>query len=256
MRGSNHSSLRCLLDDDADAVRLARNRRLRSLTLSVSLQALFITVVVVAPLLATGKLQLQTQPPVIVFRGRPEPYQPQRQSGSQQSSRRHSTSILENLVQPARIPAKVPTVFEDPPQIGEPGPKSCVGCSPNGQIDPPPWLTGADKGPRPAMPDVKAPAPTRPVRVTGPIQEARLINRVDPTYPVLCKQMRLEGSLVVRAIIGRDGEMRELNYVSGNPCFLQNSMDAISKWRYRPTILNGEPVEVETTITVVFKLNR
>ena len=83
-----------------------------------------------------------------------------------------------------------------------------------------------------------------------------LVNKVTPQYPPLCRQMRLEGEIVLRAIISREGTVQQLAYVSGPACFLQHSMNAVAQWRYRPTLLNGQPVEVETTIRVVFRLNR
>jgi protein TonB len=68
--------------------------------------------------------------------------------------------------------------------------------------------------------------------------------------------MRLAGTVVLHAIISRDGHIDALEVVSGSPFFVQAALDAVREWRYRPTLLNGEPVEVETTITVVFQLRR
>lgn len=255
MRDSN--SLRCLLDDDADTVRQARTRRLRSLAASVSFQALFITVVVVAPLLATGKLQNHWETPTPIYYGLQGEYKPPRTTGTpaKQTKRQYTPSAF---VAPTVVPTDLPKPGADGPADGpsstDIGLPVCPNCRP--EIGLPPLLEKPNVRITPPTPEVRPPTPPRAARISEPVQEAKLINRVQPTYPVLCKQMRLEGSLVLRAMIGRDGEMRELTYVSGNPCFLQNSMDAISQWRYRPTILNGEAVEVETTITVVFKLNR
>ena len=106
------------------------------------------------------------------------------------------------------------------------------------------------------MPEVRSATPAKPVLVSRPLQEAKLIHRIDPVYPALCKHMRLEGEVVLRAIVSRDGTMSELTYVRGPACFVQNAMNAVAQWRYRPTILNGQPVEVESTVTVIYKLNR
>lgn len=255
MRDSN--SLHCLLEDDPEAVRLARSRRARSLALSISLQALFIAVVVVAPLLATGKLALQTQPPIVIYKGHYTPIEVRSQGDAapRPDSTGH-TFVTTKPMQPNKIPDSMVTNLEDGPWQ-EPGkvPGGCPNCREDGLI--PPIFGDPAKIPTVPPPVEIRPAP-RPamIRVGQPIQEAKLIHRVDPTYPPLCRQIHLEGSLVLRAIIGRDGSMRELHYVRGNACFLQYSMDALSQWRYQPTLLNGEPVEVETTITVVFKLNR
>jgi len=71
---------------------------------------------------------------------------------------------------------------------------------------------------------------------------------------VLALQLRKEGTVVLHAIIGRDGRINALQVVNGSPFFTQAALDAVRQWRYRPTILDGEPVEVETTITVMFQL--
>jgi protein TonB len=92
--------------------------------------------------------------------------------------------------------------------------------------------------------------------VSQPVQEALLVNRVEPRYPPLAVQMRLEGKVELRAIIGRDGSIHSLEVLSGHPLFLEETKRAIVQWRYQPTLLNGEPVEVETRITVVFTLQR
>jgi protein TonB len=85
---------------------------------------------------------------------------------------------------------------------------------------------------------------------------ARLVHRVEPRYPVLAKQMGLSGRVELRAIIARDGTVRDLQVLSGHPMFVRDTLEAILKWRFQPTLLNGEPVEVETRITVIFTLNR
>lgn len=80
------------------------------------------------------------------------------------------------------------------------------------------------------------------------------IHRVEPRYPALARQIRLAGTVQLRAIIGIDGAVRKLEVESGHPLLAKAALDAVHQWRYRPTRLNGEPVEVETTITVIFEL--
>jgi protein TonB len=81
-----------------------------------------------------------------------------------------------------------------------------------------------------------------------------LINRVMPQYPAIARTAHVSGTVELHAIIAKDGSIEELSYVAGPPLLLKASMDAVRQWRYRPTLLNGEPVEVETTIDVVFNL--
>lgn len=251
MRDSN--SLRCLLDDDAEAVGTARRRKLRSLVISVSMQVLFLTAVIVLPMLATGKMPLQTQPPVIVFRGRPAPYEaPARDPGSRSSSTRPRFVPTDRVLAPVRFPDRAEVIVDGPPEIGRGNDQpTCPGCRPDGVMNPP-FSIPSGSGPAPPMPEVRPTPTAKPLLVSRSIQEAKVIHRVDPVYPPLCRQMRLEGELVLRAIIGRDGAMTELTYVRGPACFVQNAMNAVAQWRYRPTILNGQPVEVETTITVIY----
>ena len=79
-----------------------------------------------------------------------------------------------------------------------------------------------------------------------------LIRRVEPVYPVLARQTRREGRVEMRAIIGTDGTIRSLQVVSGDPIFLASAREAVEQWRYKPTVLNGQPVEIDTYITVVY----
>ena len=85
--------------------------------------------------------------------------------------------------------------------------------------------------------------------------EAMLVHRVLPEYPAPAKWIHLAGTVVLRATIGTDGTVRNLITVSGNPILTQAARSAVQQWRYRPTMLNGQAVEVETEITVNFVLN-
>jgi protein TonB len=95
----------------------------------------------------------------------------------------------------------------------------------------------------------------RAVKISEPVQRALLISRPEPRYPPLAMQTRKEGTVLLHAIISRDGRISDLEVVSGSPWFVQAALEAVRQWRYRPTILNGEPVEVETSITVIFRLS-
>lgn len=81
-----------------------------------------------------------------------------------------------------------------------------------------------------------------------------LIHRVEPVYPVLAKQTHREGRVELRAIIGTDGTIRSLQIVSGDPLFLMSAKEAVEQWRYKPTVLNGQPVEIDTYITVIYSM--
>ena len=83
-----------------------------------------------------------------------------------------------------------------------------------------------------------------------------LIRRVEPVYPPLAWQIHREGRVELRALISTDGTIQSLQVISGDPFFLQSALDAVRQWRYRPTVLNGQPVEIETYITVIYTLQR
>ena len=93
-----------------------------------------------------------------------------------------------------------------------------------------------------------------PVELSESVVQAQLISRIEPRYPTLALETRTQGTVRLRAIISRDGRITALEVLSGHPLLVQAALDAVRQWRYRPTMLNGEPVEVETSITVYFRL--
>jgi protein TonB len=95
---------------------------------------------------------------------------------------------------------------------------------------------------------------TGPVRVSGMVVEGMLIEKRMPVYPVIAKATGTQGTVVLQATISRTGTIENLRVASGPAMLQQTAMDAVKTWRYRPYLLNGEPVEVETTVNVVFKL--
>jgi periplasmic protein TonB len=100
------------------------------------------------------------------------------------------------------------------------------------------------------------PPPKGPTRVTlgGQVQAAKLVTQPQPVYPPLARQARITGQVILHAVIDKDGRVEELEVVSGHPLLVQSALAAVKQWRYQPTLLNGDPVEVDTTITVSFVL--
>ena len=94
----------------------------------------------------------------------------------------------------------------------------------------------------------------RPPRVSR-VMEGNLIYRVQPQYPPLARQARIQGIVVLRAMISREGKIENLQIITGHPLLVKSAMDAVLQWRYRPNYLNNEPVEVETQVTVNFTLS-
>lgn len=115
--------------------------------------------------------------------------------------------------------------------------------------------TAAPPPPPPPVKEVKQAAPQR-IRVGGNVQAANLIRKITPQYPPLAKQARVQGTVKFQAIIGKDGTIQNLQLISGHPLLVPAATDAVKQWMYRPTLLNGEPVEVVTQIDVNFTLSQ
>jgi protein TonB len=107
--------------------------------------------------------------------------------------------------------------------------------------------------PPPPLPPPKPPQ-SQPIRVGGDIQNALAINRPNPVYPPLARQARIQGTVLLEALISKGGTIENLKIISGHPLLAPAAVEAVRHWRYRPTLLNGEPVEVQTTIEVHFSL--
>jgi len=94
----------------------------------------------------------------------------------------------------------------------------------------------------------------RRVPVDGDVEFTKLVERVEPTYPPLALQTRIQGTVHLHAIIATDGSVEELEVISGHPLLVPSALDAVRKWRFLPTTVNGQPVEVDTTIDVIYAL--
>ena len=159
----------------------------------------------------------------------------------------------QHLMTPSQIPSSIP-IFHDTeilpaPEIGEgfsvPGGTGLLGAR-NSVLD----------GLRDGIGYVPPPPPvlsTPQMRVSH-MMEGNLLHRIDPIYPSLARQARVQGSVVLRAVIDRDGRIENLQVVSGHPLLVQAALDAVRQWRYRPYLLNEQPIEVETQITMNFVL--
>jgi protein TonB len=110
--------------------------------------------------------------------------------------------------------------------------------------------------PPPPPPKVEKPVTPQRIRVGGNVQAANLIRKVTPVYPPLAKQARVQGTVRFTAVISKDGTIQQLSMVSGHPLLVQAAQDAVKQWLYKPTLLNGEPVEVVTQIDVNFTLSQ
>jgi len=165
------------------------------------------------------------------------------------------------LMAPKVIPKEIAMIKEDelPPVSGGAGvvggiPGGIPGGTPGGVIGG--IISSVPQAAPPPPPVVAAPKPVAPqrIRVGGNVQQAKLLNQPKPVYPPLAKQARIQGTVRFNAIIGRDGAIQNLTVVSGHPLLVPSALEAVRQWRYQPTLLNGEPVEVVTQIDVNFTL--
>jgi protein TonB len=116
--------------------------------------------------------------------------------------------------------------------------------------------TAAPPPPPPPPPPVKKEAPITRIKVGGNVQGAKIIKKTAPIYPPLAKSARVSGVVHLAAVIAKDGTIQELHSLGGPALLIAAAMDAVKSWVYVPTLLNGEPVQVETTIDVNFTLNQ
>jgi len=105
-------------------------------------------------------------------------------------------------------------------------------------------------------PVLAPPKPAAPARIKqgGEVTAASIITQTRPAYPALARQARIQGTVVLHAIIDKEGKVAQLEVVSGHPLLVQSAIEAVRQWRYKPTQLNGDPVEVDTTIQVTFTM--
>ena len=108
----------------------------------------------------------------------------------------------------------------------------------------------------PVLAKTPVPTPVKRMRVASRVAEANLIHDVAPQYPPEAGRARIEGAVVLMAVIGKDGSVQDVRVESGLPILAQAAIDAVKQWRYRPYLLNGEPVEVDSRITINFTLSR
>jgi protein TonB len=155
-------------------------------------------------------------------------------------------------MQPSRVPNSIAKGNDEPASlapIGDIGTGPDLGNLPFGVGGPLPWnISGGHP-----IPSIRPVTTVREFR-TSKLMEGNLIRRIAPAYPPLARSARIQGSVVVSALISKAGTIENLQVLSGHPMLVASAIEAIRQWRYRPYILNSEPIEVETQITVTFSL--
>ena len=157
---------------------------------------------------------------------------------------------------PTKIPTKVEMIKEEeapPPMTGGGVIGGVPGGIPGGQLG---GVIGGIISASSTLNAVPKLAPVMPkrLRISQGVISGQLIRKLEPRYPPLAQQARIQGQVVLNAVISKTGVVENLELVSGHPMLVPAALDAVRQWRYRPYLLNGEPVEVETTITVTFHI--
>src|SRR6266496_1550950 len=230
---------------------------------SFVLQSVLVGVLVALPLIFTDTLpkkQLMTYlvapPPPPPPPPPPAPAAPVVKAVPKPVSRVADTGQLKA---PTKIPEKVAIVKEEepPPSLpsaaegvvgGVPGgiPGGTVGGVPGGVI-------GGIPDVKPAPPPPPPPPPQR-IKISAGVTAGLRERMVSPVYPPLAKAARISGTVVLQAVIGKDGTIQRLKALSGHPMLIPSAIEAVSQWKYKPYFLNGQPVEVDTQVTVNFVL--
>jgi periplasmic protein TonB len=239
----------CLVDGDAEGLKRARQLRLKALAASMIFEGMLLAAMLLLPLITPGVLpkiynvtplppyagggnshpQTQIRPPHEIRDG---PYYPVNQSRPT-----FNRNEAENTgAEPPGIDSELGS-GQGPGGIG-PG----IGGG-----------TGIETGD--VVPLPPRPHSEKPIKISIGVMEGSLVHRVQPVYPPLAEHGRISGDVTLRATIATDGTVKDVQVLNGNPIFARAALDAVRQWRYRPTLLNGEPVEVDTFITVKFVLN-
>ena len=236
-----------------------RKRKAFATTTSIIVNCVAIGILVVVPLLFTEDLPKAQLLTFLVAPPPPPPPPPPAAAQAQRVVKQIETDLLSSgkLRTPTKIPQKIEMLKEDetPPMPTSGGVVGGVpGGIPGGQLGGVIGGIVSATSNLAAVPKFIPVAPQR-VRISQGVTKGLLIHRVEPSYPMLAKQARVQGEVVLSAIINTNGEIENLQLVSGHPMLVPQAIAAVKQWRYKPYLLNGQPVEVETTITVIFSLS-
>ncbi len=229
-----------------------KTRRGRTTVLSAALQLTILGTLVLLPLIYTDAL------PRVQMLGTLLPPPPSAARAPSAPPHRGSRPVISEVHDGRlRLPTSMPVharVIEDPapPDAGGCG-DSCMGV---------PGGTGPELAKNPLLNGVLSPTTPPPARptteriiVSRGVTEGHLLRRVQPEYPPLARQARIEGDVLLRAVIGRDGSIQALSVVSGHPFLARAALEAVQQWRYQPFLLSGRAVEVDSEVLVRFRLS-
>jgi protein TonB len=220
--------------------------------LSMVFQTAFLAVLILIPLIYTEALPKTMMATLLVAPPPPPPPPPPPIAQIVHVKPQVHLMDAGKLVTPKVIPKDIKIIKEDAPDMSAGMTGGVVGGVAGGQMG---GVIGGVIGGVGAAPPPPKPTQTR-IRQGGNVTAAKLMNKVQPQYPPLARQTRISGTVRLHAIIGKNGAVEQLEVMSGHPLLVQAALDAVRQWKYQATTLNGEPVEVDTTIDVIFSLNQ
>jgi len=240
----------CLMEGDAEQQRRQRNIRRRSLAISIAAQGAILTTLILVSLFGKPQsIALANVTPV-------PPYSRYRDVSQDSGARHRHPEGPQNQCRFCAPPNIPPTIVtHDAITSGNQNdnvPPEGIG---DGLIGGPAVLSFDSERHGPIPPNATETQVKRPrvVRMTT-LDPAMLIHRVEPVYPILAKQTHREGRVELRARIATDGSIQSLQVVGGDPMFYQSALEAVGQWHYRATILNGQAVEIDTSVTVIYTM--
>ena len=232
-----------------------KTKRGATTLVSFILQVALVGVLVILPLVFTEALPKQQLMTFLVAPPPPPPPPPPPAATPIKTVKVVQTDIVNGQLRtPTKIPEKVQMIKEEespPPVMSASGVVGGVpGGVPGGQMG---GVIGGIISSTPmAVPKVATP---QRVRVSQGVSQGLLVKKVQPAYPPLARQARIQGQVILQAEISKDGTIENLRLISGHPMLAPSAIEAVKQWRYKPYMLNGEPVAVETTVMVNFTLS-
>jgi periplasmic protein TonB len=223
---------------------MAHTHKPWSVGVSVLLEAGILGVLLLIPLIYTQTLPTSVMNTFLVAPPPPAPPPPPQQAVVKQAPQK--TFAVNHMEAPTVIPKQIEVAKDEAPPSVAPSDTAGVAGG-TGDV-----LGGIGTGAAPPPPPAAA-APAR-IKVGGDVQAASLLKQVTPAYPNIAKTAHVSGTVTLHAIISKDGSIEKLEYVSGPALLMASAMTAVREWKYKPTMLNGQPVEVDTTVQVVFSL--
>jgi len=235
-----------------------RRRKTWAALLSFVFQCFVLGLILIVPLIFTEALPKQQLLTFLVAPSAPPPAPPPAAPEAATRAVRVVSDITDGRLRaPGRIPRKIQMIREEevpPPMSSGGGIGGVVGGIPGGQ---PGGVIGgiiSSTSRLAAVPKLAVPAPPKRIRISQGVTQGLLTHRIEPSYPALARQARIQGVVILTAIIDKNGSIQNLQLVSGHPMLAPAAIEAVKQWLYKPFLLNGQPVEVETTVTVRFQM--